>query len=284
MTSPVSLSPVSLRHALTDLFDDEELRTLCFDIGVDYDNLRGEGKAAKARELVAWAKRTSRLAEMEATVRRTRPALGTVYPHERVQDTGEYPATLPAPYEQHIGLGGRILIPGVRVALCCLAAGIIIVAVVMVWGDPLLQMVTSVTAAATPTPTFAPTLTSTPRATPDLTLTATPLVYPVPTLIEADIEGCVVDLKWNWTWGLGEDEWFALRVAKVPDVPRSFVWLKGNAFTWVCTEAGEYTWEVAICHGDPSAGHCSKTDGSELTVSERGIFKFEGCQPPPARP
>jgi len=33
-------------------FDAEELRTLCADLCVDYDNLQGEGKAAKARELV----------------------------------------------------------------------------------------------------------------------------------------------------------------------------------------------------------------------------------------
>lgn len=42
-----------LRTTLETYFNDEELRTLCFDLTVDYDNLGGEGKAGKARELIA---------------------------------------------------------------------------------------------------------------------------------------------------------------------------------------------------------------------------------------
>ncbi len=42
-----------LRQALVRDFGIEELRTLCYDLGVDYDDLPGEGKEAKARELVA---------------------------------------------------------------------------------------------------------------------------------------------------------------------------------------------------------------------------------------
>ena len=38
-----------LRLKIVEHFDDEELRTLCFDTDVDYDNLRGQGKEAKAR-------------------------------------------------------------------------------------------------------------------------------------------------------------------------------------------------------------------------------------------
>jgi len=41
-----------LRVFLTNHFDLEELRTFCFDIGVDMDSLPGEGKAGKCRELV----------------------------------------------------------------------------------------------------------------------------------------------------------------------------------------------------------------------------------------
>jgi hypothetical protein len=41
-----------LRHALTTRFDAGELRTLCFDLDMDYDDLPGEGKASRARELV----------------------------------------------------------------------------------------------------------------------------------------------------------------------------------------------------------------------------------------
>ena len=83
MSQPVPLSSGELRRVLTRLFDDEELRTLCFDLDVDYDSLRGEGKGAKARELVALEERMGRLAELEAAVRRERP---TTYSHERVQE------------------------------------------------------------------------------------------------------------------------------------------------------------------------------------------------------
>ncbi len=42
-----------LRQNLIECYNDEELRTLCFDLGVDYDNLPGRAKADKARELLS---------------------------------------------------------------------------------------------------------------------------------------------------------------------------------------------------------------------------------------
>jgi len=146
------------------------------------------------------------------------------------------------------------------------------------------RQVTTVTAAATPMPISTPTPTPTPRATPGLTLTVTPLVYPTPTLIGIDVIGCTVTLKWDWAWALAEDMWFAVRVAKAPDVPHSVFWAKESAYSFSPEEAGEYTWEVAICQGDPSAAHCSKTDGSELAASERGNFLFGGCTRKPTPP
>jgi hypothetical protein len=41
-----------LREILSERLSLEEIRTLCFDLGIDYDNLPGEGKTAKARELM----------------------------------------------------------------------------------------------------------------------------------------------------------------------------------------------------------------------------------------
>jgi hypothetical protein len=43
-----------LRQLLCTYFDDSELRDLCFDLGVDYESLPGEGKGDKARELIAY--------------------------------------------------------------------------------------------------------------------------------------------------------------------------------------------------------------------------------------
>jgi hypothetical protein len=85
MAEPAPLSPVDLRRILTQLFNAEELRTLSFDLGVDYDNLRGEGKAARARELVALAMRRGFLPQLEAAVRCERPNLDVAYSPERVQ-------------------------------------------------------------------------------------------------------------------------------------------------------------------------------------------------------
>jgi tetratricopeptide (TPR) repeat protein len=53
-----------LRQVLTDRFSDDELRTLCFDLGLDYDLLPGEGKGGKARELVRYLERRERLTEL----------------------------------------------------------------------------------------------------------------------------------------------------------------------------------------------------------------------------
>jgi formylglycine-generating enzyme required for sulfatase activity len=43
-----------LRGNLTNYFDEEELKSLCFDLGVDYDALPGNGKEAKARDLIVY--------------------------------------------------------------------------------------------------------------------------------------------------------------------------------------------------------------------------------------
>jgi hypothetical protein len=64
---------VGLREMLVDRFDDTELRTLCFDLEVDYDGLSGEGKADKARELIAYLARRERLAELIERGRQARP-------------------------------------------------------------------------------------------------------------------------------------------------------------------------------------------------------------------
>jgi hypothetical protein len=53
-----------LREILDARFDREELRTLCFDLGLNYDDLPGEGRAAKARELVARMHQLNRIADL----------------------------------------------------------------------------------------------------------------------------------------------------------------------------------------------------------------------------
>jgi hypothetical protein len=62
----------ALREQLTTLFNDGELHTLCFDMRIDYESLPGDGKADRARELVAHCERNNRtlqLVEMVQTLR-----------------------------------------------------------------------------------------------------------------------------------------------------------------------------------------------------------------------
>jgi DNA repair exonuclease SbcCD ATPase subunit len=62
-----------LRQVLTTRLDAGELRTLCFDLGMDYDDLPGAGKASRARELVGYLARRDRIADLIRVGKRLRP-------------------------------------------------------------------------------------------------------------------------------------------------------------------------------------------------------------------
>jgi hypothetical protein len=61
------MEQVELVKFIREKFNDSELRDLCLELGIDYESLGGEGKAAKARELVAFCVRRDRLPELERT-------------------------------------------------------------------------------------------------------------------------------------------------------------------------------------------------------------------------
>jgi hypothetical protein len=69
----LTMTRSELHRILDDYFSASELRSLCFDLGVDHDDLPGDGQEAHARELVAFLERRGRLAELEAACRRLRP-------------------------------------------------------------------------------------------------------------------------------------------------------------------------------------------------------------------
>ncbi|MGD9100274.1 MAG: hypothetical protein PVF45_07315, partial [Anaerolineae bacterium] len=71
MTKPEA----NLLYLINEHFDIEEFQTLCYDLDVDYDNLRGEGKISKIRELLKLMGRHGRLEELVDAVRRRRPHL-----------------------------------------------------------------------------------------------------------------------------------------------------------------------------------------------------------------
>jgi hypothetical protein len=71
--SQAEMEQVRLRRILTAGFDMSELRVLCFDVGIDHEDLPGETKADMARELVAYCVRHGRISKLVETGRRLRP-------------------------------------------------------------------------------------------------------------------------------------------------------------------------------------------------------------------
>lgn len=68
-------SRIRLLQNLTAFFSLDELQTLCFDLGIDFDDLPGTGKVNKARELIAFLERRGNLAKLVAEARRQRPVV-----------------------------------------------------------------------------------------------------------------------------------------------------------------------------------------------------------------
>ncbi len=66
---------VRLRELMLKHFDISELKTLCFDLGVDYESLGGAdaGRTDKVRELILYFERRDRLSELVAACARLRP-------------------------------------------------------------------------------------------------------------------------------------------------------------------------------------------------------------------
>ena len=55
---------MKLRRLIDTHFNDDELRTLCFDLEIDYESLGGEGKRGKIRELLNFMRRYHRVDEL----------------------------------------------------------------------------------------------------------------------------------------------------------------------------------------------------------------------------
>ncbi len=72
----VQREAVQLRQILVERFTDDELRTLAYDLGLDYDSLNGTTKAGRARELVAYMERRQQLEELVRAGRLQRPDIG----------------------------------------------------------------------------------------------------------------------------------------------------------------------------------------------------------------
>lgn len=63
----------ALRQKLTDLFSLDDLQQICFDLGVDYEDLGSEGKSARAVKLILFCQRRGRMGELLRLCRVLRP-------------------------------------------------------------------------------------------------------------------------------------------------------------------------------------------------------------------
>lgn len=73
MTTNPELYLTTLHKMLDRYFDLEEIRTLCFQLNVDYDSVRGEGKSARIRHLILDLARHGRLEQLVAMASLERP-------------------------------------------------------------------------------------------------------------------------------------------------------------------------------------------------------------------
>jgi hypothetical protein len=76
-----SVTPQQLRSALDKYFNLSEIRTLCFDLSIPYEDFGGEGKKEKANELVQYAERFGKFDQVVAYVQQARP-------HANLQESG----------------------------------------------------------------------------------------------------------------------------------------------------------------------------------------------------
>lgn len=70
-----AISLAELQQKMAEQFNLKELRDLCFDLGVDHEEMSSEVKKEFCRELIGYLKRRGRLAELISRVQELRPEL-----------------------------------------------------------------------------------------------------------------------------------------------------------------------------------------------------------------
>lgn len=75
----------ALRKFIVESFSDGDLRTLCFDLGVNYDELSVEGIGNKARELILHFEHRCRLHDLLECLEEERPDMFSRIPVEYVR-------------------------------------------------------------------------------------------------------------------------------------------------------------------------------------------------------
>lgn len=98
-SSIMSTELTQLRKLLIQHYSLDEFRTLCFDLGILYDNLGGDGLSGKARELLLLIGRQQRFAELLHHMQTERPDLDMTGLTSTLLQTS-MPASEPPPANQ----------------------------------------------------------------------------------------------------------------------------------------------------------------------------------------
>ena len=93
-----------LRQLFSVYFSESELKTICFDLGLDYEMLPGSGKGDRARELISHMWRNGRLPELVELGRELRPNLAWPAPDRSPDTELSTPASPGVRMEQPAGL------------------------------------------------------------------------------------------------------------------------------------------------------------------------------------
>jgi hypothetical protein len=70
-----TIDPIYLQTQLVEFFSLNDLQDLCFKLGLDFDELAGEGKTGKARELVIYCRNRGLLEQLLTEAQKARPNL-----------------------------------------------------------------------------------------------------------------------------------------------------------------------------------------------------------------
>lgn len=76
------VDPVRLWQVLDEHFTFDELHNLCFALGIDFENIPGDGKKSKARGIVIYCRNRATMEQLVSMVRQERPNLGWGVPEE----------------------------------------------------------------------------------------------------------------------------------------------------------------------------------------------------------
>lgn len=92
-----------LHDILDDYFNEQELRDVCFDMGIDYEDLPFSGQTYKARELVGLCSRLGQIAELKAIIMDKRPHLFPIEPEQPTTNAASLPGQFFAQNKQQTG-------------------------------------------------------------------------------------------------------------------------------------------------------------------------------------